>query len=67
MFLPNLFCADISTASPDHEMSYNTVYGQFSSVFKNSPQIRMLASSSCTQIAIMLFSLFCLLFEGLIH
>lgn len=27
---------DISTASPDHEMSYNTVYGQFMGVFLKS-------------------------------
>lgn len=38
-------------------MSYDTVYGQFMGVFKNSPQILVLASSSCTQIAVSLFFL----------
>ena len=48
-------------------MSYNTVYGQFMGVSKNSPQILVLASSSCTQIVITIFRLFCIVFEGLIH
>lgn len=68
MFLSNLFLfIDISTASPDHEMSYYTVYGQFMSVFKNSPQIFVLANSSCTKLVITLFHLSCLGFEGPIH
>lgn len=48
-------------------MSYYTVYGQFMSIFLNSPQILVLASSSCTQIVVTLFYLFCLGFEGPIH
>lgn len=50
------FFIDISTASPDHEMSYNTVYGQFMEIFKNSPQILVLAGSH-SQIEIIIFVL----------
>lgn len=48
-------------------MSYYTVYGQFMSVFKNSPQILVLASSICPQIVVTSFYFFCLGFEGPIH
>lgn len=49
-------------------MSYDTVYGQFTGIFKNSSQILVLASSSpYTQTFITLFNLFCHGFEGLIH
>ena len=33
IFLFSLFFIDISTPLPDHEMSYNTVYGQFMDLF----------------------------------